>query len=121
VTLTARHLGLALWCAEQVRESRATGKRVPGPLLPWNSEIVSVLKAAVSSSTRQESACGESPLESDVWIGSKLAARLLGWDIRRLQRRAADFDGRKVGARWIFPESVVREYTEGLTDERSAG
>jgi hypothetical protein len=123
VTLTARHLGLALWCAEQVRESRATGKRVPGPLLPWNSELVRTLEVEVAvSRTRQENDCEKQESRHDVaWIGAALAASILGWDLRQVQRRATDLDGRKVAGRWIFRESVVREYAEGLTDERSAG
>jgi hypothetical protein len=64
MTPTARHWGLILWCVEAVRESRATGKRVPGPLMAWNSEIVSVVKQEVATSdSGSEFECGDPELE----------------------------------------------------------
>ncbi len=55
------------------------------------------------------------------WIGSRLTAEILGWDIRTVQRRGADLDGRKVGGRWIFPEPMIQELREALDDDRLAG
>lgn len=101
-------------CAEELR-ARTHGKP-PGPA-PWLRNLVRRLELEVAaSSTRQASERDESCSEHDeVWIGSLHTAQMLGWDIRKVQRRAADFGGQKVGARWVFRESAVREYLEGLT------
>ncbi|MCW2652678.1 MAG: hypothetical protein JWR32_3654 [Mycobacterium sp.] len=123
MTLTPRHLRQALWCAGAVRESRATGKPVPGPLLAWNSEVVRALELEVALSStrqpRQQTDCESAELRDAVaWVGAALAASILGWDLRKVQRRASDLSGRKVAGRWIFPETIVREYTAVVTDER---
>jgi hypothetical protein len=56
-------------------------------------------------------------LEDVETIGSKLAARILGWSERTVRRRAADLDGRLVGDRLVFDARVVREYRDHLARE----
>jgi hypothetical protein len=48
------------------------------------------------------------------WIRTTTAAELLDWHPRRVQRHAADLDGRRIGHRWWFPARTVHEYREAL-------
>lgn len=117
MTFTGAELGQILYCCAEELRARQRGKP-PGPQ-PWLRNLVRRLELEVAvSPTRQEKNRDTTDLGHDSWIGSQLAAKLLGWDIRQVQRRAADFDGRKVGARWVFREAAVREYAEGLTNGR---
>jgi hypothetical protein len=117
MNLTADDLRRLLYCCNSELRARRLGKP-PGPQ-PWLAQLVRRLELELAvSSTRQESDCAETSLET--WIGSRLTADILGWDIRTVQRRCADLDGRKVGGRWIFPETVVREMREACNDDRIA-
>jgi hypothetical protein len=113
MALTLRLLRLALWCADQELRARRDGK--PPGVQAWNSELVRALAHAVSS-PRQETGnqLPDSNHDETAWIGSRLAAQMLGCDIRTVQRRAGDLDGRKVAGKLVFRESFVREYAEGL-------
>ena len=42
-------------------------------------------------------------------IGTALAARLLGWNMRQVQRNAKELGGEMVADRWTFDESRVLE------------
>jgi hypothetical protein len=48
------------------------------------------------------------------WIGTRLAAQILGWSQRRVQRHRADLDGQLRGDRLVFPARAVRGYAEAL-------
>lgn len=48
--------------------------------------------------------------ESDAGWTTRRAADYLGLSPRRVQERAAEFGGRKVGRQWIFDELAVRQY-----------
>jgi hypothetical protein len=103
-----------LWCAQEELNARRNGK-TPG-VQPWNAELVRALDLELRvSSTRHEWDCTASESDHDDWIGTAEAARILQWNVRRIQRRADDLDGRKIGRQLMFRESAVREYAEGLT------
>ncbi len=72
------------------------------------------LAAAVEVSSRRQSAavCREELGVSR--IGTRQAAALLGWGVRRTQRHAADLGGELVADRLTFDERTVREYAEAL-------
>jgi hypothetical protein len=63
--------------------------------------------------------CGGEELESDKRISAAEAAMILGWTKRTVQRRASDLDGEIVGNCWVFSQSVVVEYAEGMRSARS--
>jgi hypothetical protein len=114
-------LRLALFCSEEELKARRNGK-APG-LQSWNQELVTELANEVAMlSSRQSERPDPSDLnhESD-WIGSQQVSRILGWNIWTVQRRANDLDGRKVAGKYVFRESVVRDYADGLTDGELAG
>jgi hypothetical protein len=120
VNLSDGELRWLLYCTAEELRARARGKP-PGPQ-PRLVNLVRRLELEVAvSSTRQEADYETPESEHEVWIGSHLAAQELRWDIRQVQRLASDLEGRKVAGRWIFPESVVQQYAEGLTDDRRAG
>jgi hypothetical protein len=120
VNLTDDEKRHTLYCCGQELRARAAGKR-PG-VQPWLVRLVRrwELEVAVSS-TRHEWDCPDSESDHDDRIGTAEAASILQWNVRRVQRRVADLDGRKLGRQLVFRESVVRDYAEGLTDDRRAG
>jgi helix-turn-helix protein len=66
---------------------------------------------------RHESGCAaddESLSEDETWIGSPEAAEILAWSKRQVQRHANELCGRIIGGRWLFRESDVIDYMEGL-------
>jgi hypothetical protein len=108
---------LLFCCAEELR-ARALGK-APGPQ-QWLRNLVRRLELEVAvSSSRQGCGDDDAASEHDDWIGTAEAARILRWHPRRVQRLASDLDGRKVSGKLVFSERVVRQYAEGLTDDRA--
>jgi hypothetical protein len=51
-------------------------------------------------------------------LTAREAAAILGVDSRTVRRRRNDLEGRLHGSQRMFPESVVRDYAQGLTDAR---
>jgi hypothetical protein len=110
----------ALFCCAEELRARAAGK--PPGVQPWLARLVRRLELEVAvSSSRHDDRDGSSRSKGDEWIGTAEAARILGWHPRRVQRHAADLDGRKFPTQLVFRESAVRDYAEGLTDGRRAG
>ena len=60
------------------------------------------------SRTRQQSDAQTG--ESETWIDSPTAARMLGWSLRRVQRRAGDLDAQRIAGRLAFPAKTVHDY-----------
>ncbi|MGH3968897.1 MAG: hypothetical protein ACRDTV_12485 [Mycobacterium sp.] len=119
MTFSAAELRQMLYCCAEELRARTQGKP-PGPQ-PWLRNLVRRLEGEVAvASSRQESDGQQPHSEHEVWIGSRQAARMLGCGLRTIQRRANDLDSQLVAGKLVFRESVVREYAEGLTDERFA-
>lgn len=81
-------------------------------------EIV-VRTGEAASRSRQPNACGAEELEPEAtmeFVGTRLAARLLGWSPRRVQRHAADLDGRMIGNQWAFPARSIKDYRDGMEE-----
>jgi hypothetical protein len=118
--LTPRLLRLALWCARQELDARRAGK--PPGVQPWNAELVRALELELAvSRSRQSAEADDACSDHDEWISTREAARLLRWDMRRVQRHASDLDGRRCRCGLgglIFRAPAVREYAEELTDGR---
>jgi hypothetical protein len=103
----------ACYCASEVLRGRRLGGQ---PIPPWLRRLHQRLDTEVRMSrTRQEFDDAPAELDThDSWIGSPEAAALLGWSLRRVQRRASDLDGRIIAGRYVFRESVVRRFAEEL-------
>lgn len=87
-----------------LRDRAVAGRPVPHNVLALYRRLD---QAATLSRTRQETGCGAEQLEL---IGSRLAAKILGWTQRQVQRRAADLDGQIVGGRLTFDRAAVLAY-----------
>ncbi len=110
--------GLEIWT---VHWHLAKYKRAGLPITPSFNALHERFDRALRfgdpvSPTRQGNGCA--PAESDYveLIGTRQAAELLGWTIRRVQRHAADLDGTKVGGRLVFPAEAVKQYRDQLDD-----
>jgi hypothetical protein len=111
-----------------VREVLVSRQRNGQPIPEWMHRIHRRLFAELRlSPTRQDGAAstaGATHLDSDNWIGSRQVAEMSGWQLRQAQRLKKrlkkDLDYRKVSGRLWFRESAVREYLEGLNDDRVA-
>jgi hypothetical protein len=114
VDLTDVEVRQSFYCIGEELRARAAGKP-PGPQ-PWLVKLARRYWLEVSS-TRQQFDGGRPELshEDDNPIGTVEAASILRWNIRKVQRRSDDLDGRKIGGRLVFSESAVREYAGALT------
>ena len=104
----------AYYCASEIlRSRRLGGQPIPAWLRRWHARLDAELKL---SRTRQDFDAPAAELEAaqDLWIGTPEAAALLEWSQRQVQRRAPDLQGQMVAGRYMFRESVVRAYKEGL-------
>ena len=117
MSLTSRQLRLALYCSHQELTARRAGK--PPGVQPWNAELVRTLELELAVSTSGQETGGETAdLNHDRFLTAREAAERLGVDSRTVRRHRlrADLEGRFIGKQWMFPESAVREYAQGLTD-----
>ncbi|MDC8970836.1 helix-turn-helix domain-containing protein [Mycobacterium marinum] len=55
-------------------------------------------------------------LVHDDFVSAAQAAQLLGLDSRTVRRRAADFAGRFIGGRWLFPRKAILDFAEWQRD-----
>lgn len=108
--LTAHEVRAAYYVTAAYRRS---GRHVPPSVAALCERLDREIRFGVSP-TRHESDSAPSPLGNVEWIGTRLAAELLGWSLRRVQRHAADLDGRHVGGRLIFPRNSVEDYRDEL-------
>ena len=108
----------SLYCCSEVLRARRRGA---GPVSQWLVRLVRRYELEVATSRSRQPECdGVQPLKHE-WIGTREAATVLGWTRRQVQRRAADLEGWKTSAGWIFPADVVLEYAqEGLSDARNS-
>ena len=114
--LTTNEIRAAYYAVSTCRRALA-GKAVPPSVKALADRLEHVLRYVEMSPTRQQNDCGSAELEPEnemEWIGSRLAAEILGWDIRRVQRAAArgDLDCQIVGHRYVFPASAITERME---------
>lgn len=101
--------------AEVIRTRRFRGTPIPQWIREFHYRTNTERQARMTRS-RQESHCGGAELVLDKRISAAEAANLLGWSKSTILRRATDLDGEIVGGRWIFRQSAVTEFREGLHD-----
>jgi hypothetical protein len=93
-----------------IRERAVAGRPIAYELRAFHRR----LDAAVEVSSRRQSAAAHREELGVSRIGTRQAAALLGWGVRRTQRHAADLGGELVADRLTFDERTVREYAEAL-------
>lgn len=101
----------ALYCCnELIDRRRRAGVQVPG----WMIRLARRLDLTSALSPRgHESGSNSASLESDLLVGSREAAGILGLSTRQTRRLAPDLGGETIGGRLVFKRSAVIEYAEG--------
>ena len=101
----------ALYCVvELIEYRRRFGVPIPGWMLRLHQRFD---LASLTSPSGHETVCDEPQLNTEVLIGSREAANILGLSTRHVRRLAADLDGERRGRDWWFKTSTVTEYAEG--------
>jgi hypothetical protein len=117
VSFSTDELRKMLYCCASEMRARRSGKP-PGPQ-PWLSNLIRRLELELAvSDSGHDFGWGATDLNHDSPISAREAGVILGLSKRQVQRLAADLEGQLIDGRWIFPESIVKEYAEGLTDAR---
>jgi hypothetical protein len=99
----------AYYCsAEVIRERRRCGQPIPQWLHRHHAELEREVHR-LSRPRHQDDEIGCDLGESNQ-IGAREAAALLGWSIRKVQRRKEDLGGRLIGVSLVFDRSVVLEH-----------
>lgn len=109
----ARAIALAL--GAMIRDYAKAGRPTPRQVVALYRRID---QACEVSSRRQLEVVRREEL-GESRVGSRQAAALLGWNVRRVQRHVADLGGEMVGDRLIFDERAVRQYAEALQQKES--
>ena len=95
-----------------IRERAKAGRPTPHDVL----HLYRRLDTAVSMSLRGQSKALRQRELGVSHVGTRVAAEILGWGVRRVRRHAADLGGKLVGDRLVFDEHEVREYATALQD-----
>ena len=98
------------------RRYRNSGEPMWPPVTALSKRLETAVLQGDASPWRQPPRHDQPHLERVEFIGTRLAAKLLGWSERRVQRHAADLDGRRVGDRLVYPAHRVAEYADHLND-----
>lgn len=97
---------------------RALAGRTPPSVAALAARLETVMRcgeAVTRSRQADDTATGESKSVNTMeFVGTRLAAEMLGTSVSTVLRRAADLDGRMVGRQWVFPTLAVAEYRDGL-------
>jgi hypothetical protein len=115
MTLSERTLWRSLTCALEYRQARQRSNS-PGRL-DWIDQTVTELSTALAavSPSRQSSKGDQEHLNGDEeQVGSREVAAMIGWNMRKVQRRADELGGdKRPDGRFVFRASAVREHIEG--------
>jgi len=96
-----------------IRERTTAGRPTPHNVLCMYQR----LNAAINMSPRGQSKVLRERELDQTKIGTRPAAEILGWHVRRVRRHTADLGGQLVGDRLMFDEHRVREYAKALQDK----
>jgi hypothetical protein len=117
--LTANDLRTTYWIVARWRRAEImAGRPIERPVAALMERLDREIRWAVSPSRHEiDSAAGELKAEHTVeLIGTKLAAQILGWSERKVQRHRSDLGGRCVVGRLVFNAKTVRHYKEQMED-----
>lgn len=93
-----------------------TAPSVPPSMWRLRDKLDAVVRAGLSP-PRHENDGDTAGLAGVELIGTRAAAHMLGWSMRRVQRRRADLGGRYVGDSLAFDANEVRAYVAALQHE----
>lgn len=115
MNLTGWEIGVAYYCLADYRRKKAeSGERLKPSFIALYERFDHVVRFGEVSPSRHESITATEELGHVELIGTRLAAEILGWNLRRVQRHAADLDGRTVGGRLVFPAEAVKAYRDAI-------
>ena len=97
-----------------LRYHRQAGNPIPLSVAALSKRVESAVLDGEASPWRQSEAPDPVDLNHVDLIGSKTAAERLGCSDRTVQRRASDFQGQKVGNRYVFPVAAVDRFRNHL-------
>lgn len=101
-----------------LRLFQQTATQVPPSVAALAERLETAVRQGDASPWRQSEQPSPTESEHDVeLISTAEAAHILGWTMRRVQRHAADLDGRRLGDRLAYPADRVHEYRDALTDK----
>ena len=110
--LTPTEIRAAVFLA---RRHRRAGGAVPPSVAALSERLESAVRQGEASPWRQsQSIVLSHSNRGEELIGTRLAAAILGWGVRRVQRHAADLDGRRVGDRLVFRRAAVEDFKRHL-------
>ncbi|GJO37411.1 hypothetical protein NJB1604_02150 [Mycobacterium marinum] len=103
----------ALYCVnELVDRRRRAGITVPHWMTHLGNRLDIASLTSEMSPTGHEFGSDSAPLESDLLVGSREAAGILGLSTRQVRRLAPDLNGEIIGGRIVFRRSTVTEYAQ---------
>ena len=115
--LTGNEVRAAYYAVSTCRRALA-GRTVPASITALAARLEVVMRhgePVTQSRQPQHTPTGESNCDME-FVGTRLAAQMLGVSVSTVLRRAADLDGRMVGHQWVFPAHIVAEYRDGLEE-----
>jgi len=125
VNLSPNEIRAAYYAVSTCRRA-LVGRRVPPSLLALSQRLEEVLTGtAVVTRPRQsnDAVTGESePVNVMEFVGTRMAAEMLGVSLSSVLRRTDVLDGRMVGKQWVFPALAVERYRgelDGDNEEES--
>jgi len=111
--LTPTEIRAAVFLA---RRHRRAGGAVPPSVAALSERLESAVRQGEASPWRQSQPVTPPQSTCVEIIGSRLAAAILGWGVRRVQRHAADLDGHHVGDRLVFRRAAVEDFKRHLDE-----
>lgn len=101
----------ALYCVNEVISVRTmAGREVP----QWMKELGSRFDAeSLIAPWGHDTLCPRAQSESDVLLGSRQVADILGLSTRTVRHLAAEIGVEKIGGKLVFKLSAVDEYAKG--------
>jgi len=114
--LTAGEIRAAVYVLRSHRESAA---HIYPSVAALSDRLESAVLHGEASPWRQSQHRDPADLSRVEFIGSRIAAGILGWTVRRVQRHAADLGGRRIGDRLVYPRHAVEEYRNHLDENGS--
>lgn len=112
LSLDGDEVRAAYHAVAEFRRARALAGRPCPPQLEQLYRRLDTAYRVPLSPTRHESHCLAG--KSNAWLGTQLVSDMLGWNLRRVQRHAADLDGQLVSGRLVFPAASVEAYRKAL-------
>lgn len=112
--LSERTLWRALTCALEYRQTRKRSGQLGRT--DWIDQTIRELEQEIPEVSRErQTGTGDRPASKheDRTLTSAQVANMIGWHIKKVQRRYEELGGEKAGRVLVFRESIIREHIEG--------